>query len=104
MKKSFGRHVHWGYGDDPQTALCDDEDYAAAAAKLTLELGQLAGIAEGQDVLDVGCGFGGTIASLNERFGRLERRDLIQLSSAKVGESAYCRRRQSDDGSSAHGQ
>ena len=71
MKKSFGRYVHWGYGDDPQTALSDDEDYAAAAAKPTLELGQLAGIAEGQDVLDVGCGFGRTIASLNERFGKL---------------------------------
>lgn len=31
-----------------------------------------ASIADGQRVLDVGCGFGGTIASLNERFRRLK--------------------------------
>lgn len=72
IEKSFGRHVHWGFWDDPENALCDDEDYARAAEQLTLELCQLAGIAEGERVLDVGCGFGGTLASLNERFSRLQ--------------------------------
>ena len=66
--KSFGRHVHWGYWTDPRLAVCDDEDYARAAEQLTLELCQAAGIGAGERVLDVGCGFGGTIASLNERF------------------------------------
>ena len=55
-----------------EDAICDDEDFGRAAEKLTLELCKLAGIAEGQRVLDVGCGFGGTIASLNERFNRLQ--------------------------------
>jgi len=72
IETSFGRHAHWGYWGDPKTARCDDEDFAAAAEQLTLELCELAGIAEGERVLDVGCGFGGTIASLNERFGELQ--------------------------------
>jgi SAM-dependent methyltransferase len=72
IEKSFGRHAHWGYWDDPTAARIDDEDFADAAEQLTLELCRLAGIAEGQRVLDVGCGFGGTIASLNERFGALQ--------------------------------
>ena len=67
IEKSFGRHVHWGYWPDPATAVCDDEDYARAAERLTLELCAAAGIASGERVLDAGCGFGGTVASLNER-------------------------------------
>jgi ubiquinone/menaquinone biosynthesis C-methylase UbiE len=72
VEKSFGRHVHWGYWADPEQASGDAEDYGRAAEQLTLELCRLAGIAEGERVLDVGCGFGGTIASLNERFARLK--------------------------------
>jgi ubiquinone/menaquinone biosynthesis C-methylase UbiE len=76
VEKSFGRHVHWGYWDDPEKARCDDDDFARAAERLTVELCQLAGIAEGEQVLDVGCGFGGTIASLNERFSKLQMTGL----------------------------
>jgi ubiquinone/menaquinone biosynthesis C-methylase UbiE len=71
IEKSFGRHVHWGYWADPKAATGGDEDYGRAAEAMTWELCDLAGIGEGDRVLDVGCGFGGTIASLNERFGRL---------------------------------
>ena len=72
VEKSFGRHVHWGYWADPRSATNDDNDFARAAEQLTLELCQLAQIADGDTVLDVGCGFGGTIASLNERLHRLQ--------------------------------
>ncbi len=65
---SFGRHVHWGYWPQPRDALCDDDDYAQAADRLTLELCGMGEIGHGQRVLDVGCGFGGTVASINERF------------------------------------
>ncbi|HTI82702.1 MAG TPA: methyltransferase domain-containing protein [Acetobacteraceae bacterium] len=71
IEKSFGRHVHWGYWAAPRTATTDDDDFAQAAEQLTLELCQLAQITEGDTILDAGCGFGGTIASLNERFQRL---------------------------------
>lgn len=67
IEKSFGRHVHWGFWPDPSRAVCDDDDYARAAERLTLELCQSGEIAAGEQVLDVGCGFGGTIAFLNER-------------------------------------
>ncbi len=72
IETSFGRHVHWGYWADPKAATYEDGNFARAAEQLSLELCQLAQIAEGDAVLDVGCGFGGTIASLNERFRRLQ--------------------------------
>jgi SAM-dependent methyltransferase len=67
MAKSFGRHVHWGYWREPESAICDDDDYARAAEQMTLELCAAAEIEPGSCVLDAGCGFGGTVASLNER-------------------------------------
>ena len=71
LAKSFGRHVHWGYWADPARATCDDDDYAAAAEQLSREVCRAAEVAEGERVLDAGCGFGGTIALLNEQFSRL---------------------------------
>lgn len=72
VEKSFGRHVHWGYWDKPADAVCDDDDYALAAEQLTLELCKAARIGSSESILDVGCGFGGTVASINERHGRTQ--------------------------------
>lgn len=72
IEKSFGRHVHWGYWPDPATAVADDDDYALAAERLTLELCEAAQVASGERVLDAGCGFGGTTASLNERLSAMK--------------------------------
>ena len=68
VEAAFGRHVHWGFWPDPRSATGDAADYALAAERLCVEVCAGANIADGQLVLDVGCGFGGTIASLNERF------------------------------------
>ncbi len=76
VETSFGRHVHWGYWADPASARYEDEDYGRAAEQLTLELCQMVGVKEGEKLLDVGCGFGGTIASLNERFDNLDMTGL----------------------------
>ena len=57
-----GRFVHLGFWDDPRKA---GEDFAAAQARLDGRILSMAGIASGQSILDVGCGFGGTIAGLN---------------------------------------
>lgn len=76
IESSFGRHVHWGYWETPEQATGEDADYAQAAERLTLELTALAKIEPGQVVLDAGCGFGGTIASLNERFDNLSMNGL----------------------------
>ena len=69
---AFGRHVHWGYWADPDAADGTGEDYARAAEALCQAVCDAAPVADGMRVLDVGCGFGGTIASLNERFQNLD--------------------------------
>jgi SAM-dependent methyltransferase len=76
IEKSFGRHVHWGYWPEPDAAVCDDDDYAAAAERLTVEVCDAGGIISRERVLDAGCGFGGTLASLNERYTGLHMTGL----------------------------
>lgn len=70
--EAFGRHVHWGYWSDPASADGTAADYAQAAERLCRRVCDAAHIQNGQRILDVGCGFGGTIASLNERFSNLD--------------------------------
>lgn len=69
---AFGRHVHWGYWANPQQALNTPEDFREAAEQLTCEVYGAATIQDGLKVLDTGCGFGGTIATLNEQFSQLQ--------------------------------
>ena len=76
VETAFGRHVHWGYWENPQMADGTVEDFAQAAEALTQLITDAAEIQSGMKVLDAGCGFGGTIASLNERFCDL---DLVGL-------------------------
>jgi len=63
-----GRHVHLGYWDAPPplSAPCSAEEFEAAQARLNRIIIELADIANGQRVLDVGCGFGGTLSAVNE--------------------------------------
>lgn len=68
LSATFGHHVHWGYwgpSDRPDGSLAD---FALAAERLTRRLCDIAAVGDGDHVLDAGCGLGGTIASLNERF------------------------------------
>ena len=66
LATAFARHVHWGYYTDPDP---DDSlpGYLAAAEAMTDQMCRLAGVTHGDEVLDVGCGFGGTIAHLDEQ-------------------------------------
>lgn len=73
LEESFGRHIHWGYWSDPRAARPDSpEDFGTAAERLSQELLTLADIGPGMRVLDAGCGFGGTLASLREQVEGLE--------------------------------
>jgi ubiquinone/menaquinone biosynthesis C-methylase UbiE len=72
VTETFGRFVHWGYWDHPERADDTPADFAQAAARLSRRLVALAGVRAGQRVLDVGCGFGGTLADLNDRHDALE--------------------------------
>src|SRR5262249_40386438 len=85
---AFARHVHWGYWPDPAAADGSAEDYARAAERLCRRVCAAAAVRDGLRVLDVGCGFGGTLASLNERFDGLHmvgvNIDLRQLDRARL--------------------
>ncbi|MEQ1544678.1 methyltransferase domain-containing protein [Methyloglobulus sp.] len=68
VAKSFGRHVHWGYWGQPQRAALTAEDFAQATEELSRQVCLAGHIQNNLSVLDVGCGFGGTIAHINENY------------------------------------
>lgn len=76
IQQIFGRHVHWGYWPDPAQADGSVKDFVNASESLCQRICEAVKIKEHDQLLDVGCGFGGTIASLNERFRNL---DMIGL-------------------------
>jgi len=65
---AFGRHVHWGYWPDPSAADGSTADFVAAADRMCRRMHEAAPIADGTAVLDVGCGFGGTLALLDRTY------------------------------------
>lgn len=71
-ENALGRNVHWGYWENPKLAEKTVADFQIATEKLTQLICDFANIKDGMKILDVGCGFGGTIASLNERFSNLQ--------------------------------
>jgi ubiquinone/menaquinone biosynthesis C-methylase UbiE len=68
VEKSFGRHVHWGYWEHPQQAALTTEDFTQASEDLSRQVCLAGHIQNNLGVLDVGCGFGGTIAHINENY------------------------------------
>jgi ubiquinone/menaquinone biosynthesis C-methylase UbiE len=72
VEEAFGRHVHYGYWENPRAARADGADFGEATENLSRALCQAGGIANGQSVLDAGCGFGGTIAHMNENYSDMK--------------------------------
>lgn len=67
-----GRYVHLGYWDPPVNALAvPEDDFEPAQRRLDRVLFEAANLCDGQHVLDVGCGFGGTLESINSSFSRM---------------------------------
>jgi SAM-dependent methyltransferase len=62
----FERFVHWGYWDEPRAATGDGADFARAMERMNAHVLALADVRPGQSVLDCGCGFGGTLAAIDE--------------------------------------
>jgi len=65
VSEAFGCHVHWGYWDEEPERAPGPTEFAAAAERLSREVWQMAGVHDGERVVDVGCGFGGTLASID---------------------------------------
>jgi ubiquinone/menaquinone biosynthesis C-methylase UbiE len=63
----FERHVHCGYWPSPGAATGTNEDLMGAMQRLDDEILAAADLGDGMRVLDVGCGFGGTLASVCRR-------------------------------------
>jgi cyclopropane fatty-acyl-phospholipid synthase-like methyltransferase len=65
------RNVHLGYWDDPPslTTPCSQQEFETAQARLTDVMIELADLRDGYRVLDVGCGFGGTLEAAGKRPG-----------------------------------
>lgn len=85
VEKSFGRHVHWGYWEQPESAVLTTADFAQAAENLSKQVCTAGNIDNDLSVLDVGCGFGGTVAHINEHYTgmklvglNLDERQLIR--------------------------
>jgi SAM-dependent methyltransferase len=66
LSKAMRRHVHWGFFSSP-TADASLPSCLAAAETMTELICKAGRVSSGLRILDVGCGFGGTIAHLNER-------------------------------------
>ena len=63
----FWRHFHWGLFDDPGDSGDSPERYFAAAEAMTQRILDAAEVVDGRHVLDVGCGFGGTLDHIRSR-------------------------------------
>lgn len=84
---AFGRHLHWGYWKEPAKADGSVADFARASEMLSQIICNVGGVRDGARILDAGCGFGGTVASINERFANVQvvgvNIDREQLARAK---------------------
>ncbi|MES2122585.1 MAG: methyltransferase domain-containing protein [Chlamydiota bacterium] len=67
----FERFVHWGYWKNPEKATRNLEDFLAAMERLNDELLLVADLKDRQTVIDVGCGFGGTLAGIQSRWSEM---------------------------------
>ncbi len=76
LRRVLTRHVHWGYWENPASAAYTLESLAMAQEQLSQQVANAGQVRSGQRILDCGCGFGGTIAHLNDR---LQDLDMVGL-------------------------
>ena len=93
--KVFEKHVHWGFWPSPLDADGTPEDFARAMARLDDEVIAGARLGDGMTVADVGCGFGGTLARLSQRFPKSRlvgvNWDLRQLQAVQPSRASFAR-------------
>lgn len=67
-----GQHMHYGYWADPRRPDITPEGYKKAADELAFQHFDMARIRPGHKILDVGCGFGGSILLLNDNYRNVD--------------------------------
>lgn len=72
LEASFGKHVHWGYWHNPETAELTLDDFNDATEALSAEICKAGKIQNGDCILDAGCGFGGTVAHINDKYSNMK--------------------------------
>ncbi|MDD5272261.1 MAG: methyltransferase domain-containing protein [Methylovulum sp.] len=72
LAAAFGNHVHWGYWHEPENAELSLASFLQAADQLSEQHFLAASLTDGLKILDTGCGFGGSLGLLNERYQNLE--------------------------------
>jgi len=65
--ETFGHHAHWGYWDNPKNADLSATATAKAMDALIEQLIAWYKVQDGHSILDVGCGFGGTLSLLDKK-------------------------------------
>lgn len=65
-KNAFGQNIHWGYWDNPKLSFINSKEFGLATERLNEVFLSMAEIKDGETVVDVGCGFGGTIQTLDK--------------------------------------
>lgn len=68
LQEVAGRNVHWGYWEKPVGADLSPDAISKATDALTWQLINAVEPAPASKILDVGCGFGGTVGLLNANF------------------------------------
>ena len=71
MAQVFDRFVHWGFWDEPRRTTTDAADLTHAMERMKALVLSAAELTDGQPVLDCGCGFGGTLRSIDESRRRM---------------------------------
>ena len=71
MAQVFDRFVHWGFWDEPRRATTDAADLTRAMEQMNALVLSAAELTDGQSVPDCGCGFGGTLKSIDESRRRM---------------------------------
>lgn len=70
-------NMHWGYWEEPFRAYAEEKyNFRSASEKMGRLVYEVAEIADGFKLGDIGCGFGGTIADLNARYHNLDMTGL----------------------------
>jgi len=73
----IGRSVHLGHWDQPsEVETSRPGEFARAQERLDEILLEMADLADGQSILDVGCGFGGSLQKVDNRFENLRMTGL----------------------------